>query len=617
VHSGSFAWNVDPNDGALGSYPSPLWVLVAMVAERLYLPVTLFCQNVDILAVLGTLALAAFFAPDRFAGWIPPLLLVASGGVATSAASGTETAFLMFCMTASFVSFERRWRRRFALSLALLVAVRPEGVLIAALFFAFALLERVRKTHQGAKMPLGMFVPALIVAIAAFQVPAPHGGSAYAWMLSDLFQPDEARLTNGLAYIYDAIVAAGTPLLIVIPIAALAFGRLSRMGLRTILLTVAWFALVTLQGGGSLAFSQAIVPVLPILFLAVQQGLLPLLDLQRKGVAVATWSAVVTCILLSGLASKFPGNLGPLKTVGLHERWMRATSEPGFGLDATLGRSGLDAEIKLSGQLRNLASFLRANMEPGQTLLTPWPGSLGYLSGLRVDDLFARTNAPEGVTPFPHWPPNPRADVVAALERSPDFILPGIVDRSIAAQPTRIAQRLMLLDQAPSTERIAAIESALDQYELITLPVPLAEGRSRRTRPFYLLRRRQLGHGPKIEVDVTDGRLRIDVFHPVEDGALMQGYPQLARLKVTAVDRNGETWYLTPTGFLSAEARVCARTGLLLRAIGDRPTRLLDLPRPTAPDGSRIVELRAVLLNPGMKGSHPFTRVSEETVLKL
>ena len=38
VRADHFAWNHDPLEGGLGSYPSPLWVLVAAVAERLGVP---------------------------------------------------------------------------------------------------------------------------------------------------------------------------------------------------------------------------------------------------------------------------------------------------------------------------------------------------------------------------------------------------------------------------------------------------------------------------------------------------------------------------------------------------------------------------------------------------
>src|SRR5882672_8955714 len=89
VHNGSFAW--DASLGAADSYPSLLWIGIATIAERLYLPVGWFCQIVGLIAALACALVVARFSLDRLAGVIAPLLFVVSGGIASAALSGMET----------------------------------------------------------------------------------------------------------------------------------------------------------------------------------------------------------------------------------------------------------------------------------------------------------------------------------------------------------------------------------------------------------------------------------------------------------------------------------------------------------------------------------------------
>jgi len=165
VRGGELAWMLDPHVGGLGSYPSPGFVGLAAVAERLFLAVTQFTQTLGMLAALTTVGLVASFATNQVAGVIPPILLVASGGMAAAAASGTEMPLVCMFLAAAFVAFEHRWWKRFAIALALLVAFRAEGVVIAAVFCLLALLERSIPRRDGAPaMPLRAFIPAAITA---------------------------------------------------------------------------------------------------------------------------------------------------------------------------------------------------------------------------------------------------------------------------------------------------------------------------------------------------------------------------------------------------------------------------------------------------------------------
>ncbi|TDJ72324.1 MAG: hypothetical protein E2O39_06855 [Planctomycetota bacterium] len=612
VHSGELAWMLDPTVGGLDSYPSPAFVGLAAIAERLFLPVTQFTQTFGMLAALLTVGLIASFATNQVAGVIPPVLLVASGGMAAAAASGTEMPFVCLCLAASFVAFEHRWWKRFAIALAVLVAFRAEGVVLAAVFFLFALLERAIPRRDGAPaMPLRALIPAALTA-ALLLLPLGRSGSVYGPTLLQLFTPDAERATAGWAYVLDFMVAAISPLLVGIPLVFLALRRLSGAGTRALGLAAVWGLLVILEGGGPLPFSAAMVPALPLVFVAVQQGVLAAQDIRMKTVERMSWAALVVAVAFSAIGSKFPGALGPIPAEAWHRRWMTASSPTPTGKRPVLGRLALADEIELTRTLRDLANFLRENIEAGRTLLTPWPGALGYLSGMRVLDFYDRTAAPTGASKNEWFPPTPSVDVLSALAQEPDFILPGLVTDPLYGRG--VAGRLfgIFLDQSPDLE--VEIRKVLDAYELVTLPVVSSRGAD--LKPFYLLRRRDLGLAPRLVVYLEEGRVVVDTERRPEDEPL-RGHPQLAQLQVQAIDRNGAKFWFRPTGELEHDPRVCARTGLILRPGGDRPVRLFDAPVPPSPSGVPLVEIRAWLLNPGTIGHDQYTRVSEKASLAL
>ena len=132
-----FAW--DPTLEAAESYPSILWVGVATIAERLYLPVTTFCQTIGVISALLSVLVLASFSPGRLAGVIAPLLFVVCGGIAAAAANGMETAFFALLVITAFLAFERRRAAILAVALSLACLTRPEGGLFALALFALEL----------------------------------------------------------------------------------------------------------------------------------------------------------------------------------------------------------------------------------------------------------------------------------------------------------------------------------------------------------------------------------------------------------------------------------------------------------------------------------------------
>jgi hypothetical protein len=615
VYSGDLAWS--PGGAGLEVAASPLWVLIAAAAERAYLSVTHFTQVCGIVAALLTVALSARFATNRIAGIIPPLLLVANGGVAAAAASGGELPFVALCLTAAFTAFEHRRRLRFALALALLVAVRPEGVVMLGAFAALGALERVVPRGDGrAPLPPWTLAPALAVLVLLFSIRDGAGASLYGGFLAALCTWDTERVVEGLRYLRDFIVCGVTPALALIPLAALATGRLSGAGARALALALVWTALVALEGGGEAPFGMAMVPALPLVFIAVQQGLLVVLDANVRYVERTIWGVLVLTTGVGALASKFPGDLGPLHIGAPHARWMRAAATPPYGRRPLLGRSALQQEIQLASRMRDLGVFLRDNVGPGHTLLTPWPGALGYLSGSTVLDVFGRTGAPSGTAANPPWAAAPRADLLAAIEQRPEFIvLGGFSEERLRSVDVGIDEALLERDRHDSPERRAALARALRNYELVTLPVESLGSGS--VEPFFMLRRRDLEFAPELWITRRGATLRVEMSLGESHEPPRAGHPQLVQLALEAVDDKGRRWSVDPRGQLRELDEALARTELYLVPQGERRTRLMEWRPPQTTDGARVVELRAQLFNPGVRRRHPLAPASKEVVLRF
>ncbi len=612
VHHGSFAW--DPLLPAAESYPSPLWVAVAAVAEQLYRPVTTFCQTVGIACALVTVVVLAGFSPGRLAGVVAPLLLVVSGAIAAAAASGTEIPLLGLTLTAAFLAYERRrpWAMGLALSLACLT--RPEAVWVGLTLLAIELVRtRWRRGGSGdeprPQPVLRGFALPLAVHLAVMTARFSLTGFVVAPATAGLFLLEPEELRRGGLYLLDFFLASGAPLLVLLPAWYALRGALGGMGTRALVLTLVWCAVLWLSGGGTLPMSMEMAPILPVLYVSIQEAITVSLDSRRAWLTPVVWGLFVLGLATSALASKYPGDLGPFPTETLHRRLMEPFASPRFGADGHKGRVGIDEEIDLTGRVRDVGLFLRDHLDPSHTVLTPWPGAMGYLSRLRVIDVLGRTSPLPGQERVSTWAGVSRADVAQALALEPDYIVPQVRFTEAAPNEQEIAslwiKELDILHHKP--RRKLEVREQLLTYELIA--VPIGDLRSRpggeRTRPFFLMRRRSLGLAPKLYVTMDGDEFAVDVQH--------RGHEQLADLRVTAGGA-GRTWTMRPTGEWTDTGPVLARTRLLLFPTGTRRIRLASGSLASLPDAA---ELRVVLLNPGARDSGSFARASDPVTVRV
>lgn len=607
VYEGSWIWN--PGTSGLDASPSALWVLVCAGFERLYLPINLWVQVVGVLATASSFIIASRFHSNRAASLITPMLLAISGTMAAAAVSGTETALLTMLVTGSFLAFERRWDRSLGFLLLLCGLTRAEGWILMGLFFVLRLRER-KRAHRAGESELPALRFFLIPALGAAAMTLVHWkatGYFLAPWFESLFRVEDRAWAPGLGYLVDFFLSTASPALLVYSVWYLFRGRLSPTGTRALLLFLAWSFLVLLNGGGETPFCETMVPVLPIALISAQEGMITALNSTRRFIRALAWVSFLGAVLASAMASLRPGDLRPAPIASLHAGWMRPSATPRYGYADRLGRLGLVEEIVGTEELRALGLFMRDHLDPRRTVLTPWPGSIGYLSDLQVFDLQGRvTPAPGADRPYPRAI-GPRVDLIATIETEPDYIAPVLRPGEAPPMIERIAAEWVeKLEKDPdSPGKLESVIGALGAYELITVPLPGgSEGGATWRRRNVILRRRDLELTPQLYGACVGGVLTVHVKH--------RGHWQLADLSIVGRDRRGRAHSLSPTGGFLPGPNTLARSGLLLTETGERPMTLMSCLLAGLPPG--LDSVRVELRNPGVAGRDGSALVSGMTI---
>ncbi|MBM3991360.1 MAG: hypothetical protein FJ298_10200 [Planctomycetes bacterium] len=609
VQSGEFAWQ--SGTFGLDSYPSLLWVGVAAIGERLYMPVNELCQAVGFAAALACVLVLARFSPERLAGVIAPVLFVVSGGVASAALSGLETSLLALWILVALLAYERRSPRTMAIALMLAVLTRPQGFVFTLLLLSVELGRRALARGKDTRptMWLALAAPlALGLGIALLRYSA-TGRYLSAWDEMVLALRPRA-LREGLNYLLDFTLASGNAFLFAFPLWYLLRGALSGLGVRACVLTLGWAAMVALGGGGSLPFFEAMTPILAVLLVAVQEAMQTALDSRRRGWPRATWVLFVLGLGGAALASKFPSDEDHFGVERVHRRWMEPRTQARFGYLELNGRMGLAEELQTTERLREIGVFLREHTARDATVLSPWPGAIGYLSRRDVVDPLGRTSPPPGETLTHAWEGRPRADVALALAQRPDYIVPTIRFGTTppSAQEIAAAWVTSLDEAAHRPQRAIGLRTQMADYELVTVPVLDRHARESvfpRGR-FYLMRRSDLGLAPRLELELANHRLRVLARHGPQ--------PQLVDLRVQLLRADRSALTLRPDGSADPQGEAVARAQLLLSGGGERPLTLFDV---ELDPQLGATEVRAVLRNPEASGDSIFAFASAEAVLAL
>ena len=607
VREGTLAWN--PGGPLYEAYPSPLWVLVSAVAERLYIGPNQLTQALGTLSVMGSIVVLTQFSSKRLSGMIAPVLVAASGTAAAAGGSGTEAGLTMLLVTALALGFERGKRLFFAVAAVLLVWTRPEGSLLLALVLALELADRPKDVHGRRRDGLGLafaapFIGWLVLVFLRHAATgswlSPYEGSALRF--------DAGQASLGFDYLTGFFLCSGSGILLALPILALFTGELSGTGRRMLLLSLGWAGIVALNGGDGLPFWNALAPVLPIFFLTIQEAITAWLD--RKPVASALfWVVLVLGVCSSLVVSRSPTDLGPLRTASWHKAWMEPSPALRQAYDRTHGRLGLMDEIREVERLRQLAVYLRDNVEDTATISAFWPGTIGYLSRKKVHDMLGRATPIRGESRPHAWRGHHRVDLVAGFREGADFAVPILGSLREHTSPADLLHSW--LDRhdvrGDDDERLVELLGSLVQYELLAVTVPrdARDPRSSDPVPFLIMRDRARDEAPTIALHRTDTGFRVLARHDSNQ--------QVADLTIVLQERDGTEHYMRPTGEF-VEEPVAARANLLIFPSGSRPIRLAEGRIPKEYDA---VRLTARLHNPGMNPDAPLAAVGSPAALAL
>lgn len=600
------------------SYPSWPWIGLSAIAERLYWAPTWVAQAVGLVSMLATVLVVSRFSPDRLAGVIAPVLTVTSGIIAAAAGNGTELAPLTLGACTALLCLVAGRSRAYASVASLVVLWRDDGIVLVFGLSALAIASRLkpRPRDQGlppqAQVPVWALALPLGVWLLSALVRLVWIGHLLPPTLAEAATLDVARVQAGWGYLVEFVLRSGAPTLIVLPLILFLTQALSPRGKRALALGLIWCLWAAWIGGDDLPFFAYLAPAAPLLFIAIQEALIPLVDATSAPIRKAGWTLFFLACVASVLSSKQPTDLGFLRLSSMQRAWQSpANSGLPISHDVAPQREGQKARLRRDERLRALGVFLRDEAPAGSSIAALNPGSLAYLTGLPVTDLLGRATPLPGQQRNRPWTGPTRTDLVLALECDPDYIVPPdlFAERTPSMQEW-IEQWLERYDEiGPSPERQAALAKRLAAYQLIAVPVPVDSRRltQRHELPVYLLRHLRAGTRTQLSIEFDDaGNFSVRCKH--------EGHEQVVDVDVVLVDADGDDWHMRPTGSFVRDRPHSARTNLLLRPFGGGPIQLV---RGRLPEEKGFLRLQATLRNPHWRTLERPRAVSNTAVVRL
>jgi arabinofuranosyltransferase len=416
-----------------------LWtVLVAPVLQWGGRPEA-FTQLVGSVLALGLVAGLWWFSERRLrSGWfslVAPAFLIGNLAFVMESLSGLETlAFsgLLFVTVVSFLEERRSNAARPGLWAAWAAAatlVRPEGGLVFAVLCAYALLGIVRGERAGSLGRALAVYAVLLLPFLAFRL------LYYGALLPNTFYvkvgTTTAQLARGWRYTQHVLAFALTPVLLLGSLFLAAIAVVRPVGRRpavasdtvsdnhlfgsdarrealavTLLLCVVYLLYVLAVGGDYEPTARFYMPVLPWIYLLVQEGGRTLFLLgRRRGGQLAVVAAFVVALLLGW---------------GLFEsskRFILLLSSRGWPM----------SRWEHHQELRTVGEWLRHNTAPGTTIALSSIGALPWYADRPIIDMMGLTDAHIGRKDMPRMGQGPagheKGDGAYVLQRRPDIIL--------------------------------------------------------------------------------------------------------------------------------------------------------------------------------------------------
>ena len=271
-------------------YTNFLWVLIMTLPHLLSSDIPRIANLLAVLCTVATVVLLYFcgqnFRPQRpmvFA-LVAPILLATNGAMAFWTFSGMETALFTLLLTAGGYRYirdldgtaESHWTGAL---FGLAALTRPEGLLAFGITSLHHLIATVPRNTATLSKWFRWTIPFFILVV-------PHFAFRYYYydqLLPNTFYaksaPRAIALQHGIEYTWDFLSACGLWGLILISPLTLLSQRRRRWGSYAALMLWAYTAYIVLIGGDVLGAQRFYVPLLPLIYLTLQEGIY---ELARK-----------------------------------------------------------------------------------------------------------------------------------------------------------------------------------------------------------------------------------------------------------------------------------------------------------------------------------------------
>lgn len=416
-------------------YTSFLWTVGMAIPHLVGIDVEVAAKALGFSFAIGlfvaTLLLSAQTRPAAppFLGDLALLFLAANGALAFWTLSGMETTLFVFLITLGAYQHRRELDRSgtwTTLIFGLAALTRPEGIFFFGLTFLHRLVVHLYRRQFVLRdailwtFPfLGLVLPHFLFRLAYYGYPFPNtfyakAGATY------------LHLEHGLKYAEKFALEYGFwGLLFLIPLIQL-FPRRHRAWSSYQALLIFGNALyVVAIGGDALPGNRFFLTTLPLIYLALQNGLLQLADLPGSRIQGARRLAALLC--LSAVAA-----------AGIHQTYIRA--RPAILYDLRMNRAH-------NNSLHELADFINGRNSSGERLVvaTSTIGIPAYYTDAYILDLVGLTDLfiahhPQEIegleAPFIYR----KYNVEYVLDRQPDilFFVTGV-------KPVHLAEKALFL----------------------------------------------------------------------------------------------------------------------------------------------------------------------------
>ena len=383
-------------------------------------------------------------------GLLAGALLASHAGFAAWGTGGLETVLFAFLVLAGAFVYARylQQERGFLwapLVFAVAALTRPDGVVFFGITSLFALVHEWRK--RGVKS-LQRMVAWSVVFLSVFGPYFVWRYQYYGYLLPNTFYTKVgsgvSQYLRGLRYVWNYSEIYGTFLLIPVLLFLLLIPKRAAWRDYLFLLVGGFGLYIVYVGGDGLGFYRFVVPVVPLICLLAQDGLLELHRWisSRFSLARATAAVPIQAVVLVLLAMSMRQAVLPM-IAPEHGRWRESESGlsfPGLGTD----HAYLWFDNYFVDRLKTAAEWLQANAPRNAVVAATPAGAITHNLQLPVIDMLGLNDVHIAHVQVPDAgrgrPGHEKGDGKYVLSRRPDFVLlanVAVLPRPLSAEEIR------------------------------------------------------------------------------------------------------------------------------------------------------------------------------------